>query len=78
MPDLDFPWEIREFVYKRAEATCECTSACTIHLGKRCDAVFWRVSAANYHAKDPKGVPTSGNCIMLCDYCLRHMIKDGK
>jgi hypothetical protein len=78
MSDLDFPWEVREFVYKRAEATCECTSNCSIHPAKRCDTVFWRVSAANYHAKDIKHPPTSNNCIMLCSYCLRQATKEQK
>ncbi|XUX00243.1 MAG: hypothetical protein TUN42_10205 [Dehalogenimonas sp.] len=78
MPELDFPWEIREFVYKRAEAKCECAAGCAIHLGKRCDTVFWRTSAANYHALNPKGLPTSSNCIMMCNYCLRQATKDGK
>jgi len=75
MADLDFPSEIREFVYKRAGATCECTSSCTIHTDKRCDAVFWRVSAANYHALDVNALPTTSNCIMMCNYCLRQTQK---
>jgi hypothetical protein len=78
MADLDFPMEVREYVYKRAECTCECTSGCTIHPNKRCDAVFWRPSAANYHALDINAPPTSSNCIMLCNYCLRQATKVGR
>jgi hypothetical protein len=75
MAELDFPVEVREFVYKRAESTCECTSGCSIHPNRRCDMVFWRPSAANYHALDLKAPPTSDNCIMLCNYCLRQTQK---
>jgi sulfatase maturation enzyme AslB (radical SAM superfamily) len=40
--------------------------------------VFWRPSAANYHALDVNAPPTTGNCIMRCNYCLRQATKMGK
>ena len=75
MADLDFPWEVREFVNKRAESCCECTAGCSIHPTGRCDMVFWRPSAANFRAKDPNGLPVTDNCIMLCNFCLRQAQK---
>jgi hypothetical protein len=78
MADLDFPFEVREFVYRRAGSTCECTAACSIHPKGRCDMVFWRPSAANFHALKLDAPPTSANCIMLCNYCLRQAMKTGK